>query len=193
MPHLWGASPAYPAPRTRRGAAVQAGPSGELPPIPAPTTRLWPFNVQEAGPGRVTVVSPFFRGPAVVTEAWLRGEVGSGTPGAVLTILYAADQAGAGNSQASTALPSGTSLWESRSLQREDGASFAAGDGIFDGAGNPGGNSEGIVHRIGAVVPLNDFALKVSMFWPQAAAVGLSGYVRLLESVDPELLPDLLA
>ena len=174
----------FPHPRYNRqqtGSLGLAGLSG----VGMPTTRLWPFHIREAGlVSAAVVVSPRFRGPAVIRriQAYTTS-VGGGNPMAGMQLFISQDNSGAGVNLASAVVVPGEKLWDTLSLQDDQGGVTAPGDM------GPTFNSSVAQYttswEIGKAVWSTDFYLRLKIMQNAAGAMILEGWVTLLEGVDP--------
>lgn len=175
----------YPMARPRQatppvGVAVAANPA----------VRLWPFAWREVN-GVAVVVSPQFVGPAIIDALVFQMDTGSPGVFPTLTMYYANDSGGGGNNFAIGTIPTGTRIFENLVTQRDDAFGFTDLLGVphFNIAGTSGWHQWPVKY----LVNLNSFFLKIRAANNDGAAIDAGqGYVRVLEAVPPEQVPNFL-
>lgn len=176
----------YPRPRQRIGGPPPIG----TPQAANPTVRLWPLHWLESS-GVAVLVSPSFIGPAILDELVLELPTASPLPMPTISIYYAGDNGGGGNNQALGTIPSGTRIFENLTLQRDDAntSSDFLGFNVF----NMNEASTGFQRLpLKFLVTLPTFFVKLRVQNSVAAITSGLGYLRVLEAVPPDQVPNFL-
>lgn len=177
----------YPIPRERSGPGSSTGGGstalgGAGAGSQIPVVRLWPVLAQaRVGTLRTTVVSPRFRGPALIDFAWfsLFGQENAFTPS--LSILWSTDNTGEQTNSANTALPTGTPIFEQLSNQAPTQTVFG-GPGLAPLEGTSVREPQMLPLRYPIIAP--EFFLKWTVAINNAAEdVTWSGMIRILEGI----------
>jgi hypothetical protein len=156
----------------------------------APNVRIWPIAILESN-GVAVAVSQQFNGPAVITHLVAQFDVNTPAKFPDWSLYVATESSGGGNNQALGTVPTGTRLFDSMTLQREDAVTAA------DLLGVPyytqGSNVGTMIHPLGLRVDLATFFIKLRLANNAGVTVaGLQGYIRVVESVPPEQLANFL-
>lgn len=180
-------TPSYPGPRLR---AVTRLPSGQVlapPPSPTggggPTTRLWSWQLREAGVAqRGTVVSPAFTGPALIADLAIQfNPGGDATTAENMEITISPAPGIQGNNQAAGATPPGVSIFDTTFIN-DGGFAQPPQPGLF--WGSQGGTGWGRL-RINRLVTDQRFFINVSRIMRAAGANVTNGVITIIENVDP--------
>lgn len=192
MPHLWAVEPAYPAPRTRRGAAAAAAAPGEAPLVLPQTSQIVLVAATAAANVRSTAVSRALRGPALIHELFIDSvHITSLTKLAGVSLRWAEDDAGEASSVAISTGPTGTPIFESFGDPSTDPSRFQLPDELpFP---NLTAQSRGLSdHTLNYVVTASRFFLKFSVLATDTAqTVTVIARLTVYEGVDPEIMLDL--
>jgi hypothetical protein len=182
-------------PRARRdriGFQPLAGAGAAGGALAPPQVRLWSWYVAETTQNdRVTVASPRFRGPAVIDTIVIAHQgVTLGATIQKLQLMVSPTAAAQAANQAATLAPSGISVFEE---------SFADGTGVTNDAAHVGLMYPAIINsNFELMLPVRrpvydaEFFLNLSFIQRSATVARLSGYVRVVEQLAPEDVPNFL-
>lgn len=180
----------FPSPRPDRATSAVAAPVGGGAAPRYPNVRIWPLHIQETN-GVAVVVSEQMQGPAVIDSLVVQMAMGSPLPFPTFSIYVSESGGGGGNNFALNTVPSGTRLVDNLSFQREDANTSTDNRGW--NAFNIVENTGLLPQRLGLLVQLPTFFIKIRV-QNQVAAQGAAmwGYMRVLEGIPPDQVPNFL-
>lgn len=180
----------YPAVRPEREAAAAVAQQQGFAAGGNPVTRLWPLHLLE-GAGVAVAVSASFTGPAVLDVLVVEMPTGSNLPFETISMYVSEDSGGGGNNLALNTVPSGTRIFDNLSLQRDDANTSTDNRGF--NAFNMGEAATGFqTLRLGYLVTLPTFFVKVRIQNPAAGVASMLGYLRVIEAIPPEQVANFL-
>lgn len=173
--------------RAEGGQPLAAGPGAPQ----LPTVNLWPFAMQETTPGDRMATSPLLRGPGVIDQAYLVYTDDSNSPNPTIAIFYGLSLPPSGNTPVGNLADLGTPIFQNSVISSEIVGAFQSPFQhipIYTFAGGSGR----IVLPLRYYVPLEQFQVCIRFGTQGAGSHALAGYLRILENVPPELLPNFL-
>lgn len=152
--------------------------------------RLWPFALEEVTPGDRFATSPLFQGPAIIESLFVNAQDDNTAPRPTITVSYGVGLPPSGNTVLTVA-QLGTMIFTDGVISTES-ANVYQGPvyhlSKFLGAGQTFRQP----YYLRFPVYLDQFQLMVR-FGTQTGGVQLfTGYIRLLERVPLEILPNFL-